>query len=119
MDTTKLGHDYAVVLYIQDRSDPIILEPAHRIILGRSDVDGLRKPHVDLTQDGGLKRGVSRFHAAIECRKDSLTLVDLGSTNGTYLNGSRLIDHEPRELSDGDEIRLGTMVIYCFFDIES
>ena len=66
----------------------------------------------------GMKRGVSRFHAAIECTPELLALVDLGSTNGTFLNGERLVDHEPQELSNGDEIRLGTLVMYCFFNLE-
>jgi pSer/pThr/pTyr-binding forkhead associated (FHA) protein len=47
--------------------------------------------------------------------EDTLTLVDLGSTNGTHLNGQRLIPNQPRVLRDGDEVRLGKLVFHIFF----
>ena len=54
--------------------------------------------------------GMSRKHARIERASDgTYTLVDLGSTNGTLLNGERLTD--PRPLKNGDRILLGTTVL--------
>jgi len=50
---------------------------------------------------------VSRRHAQISSSGDSLTLEDLGSTNGTSLNGSRLSAGEKRPLGNGDKISLG------------
>jgi len=38
-------------------------------------------------------------------------VVDLDSTNGTFLNGMRIMPHQPRILRDGDEIRLGLLKI--------
>jgi pSer/pThr/pTyr-binding forkhead associated (FHA) protein len=64
---------------------------------------------------GGADQGVSRRHAEIRRGEDTLTLVDLGSTNGTHLNGQRLIPHQPRVLRDGDEIRMGKLVFHIFF----
>lgn len=53
---------------------------------------------------------VSRRHAQISVQDGRCFLSDLGSGNGTWLNGVRLTD--PKALTDGDEIRLGgvTMV---------
>lgn len=48
---------------------------------------------------------VSRLHAAVERRADGYWLADLGSANGTFLNGQRLA--EPHRLADGDLIGLG------------
>jgi DNA-binding winged helix-turn-helix (wHTH) protein len=48
---------------------------------------------------------VSRRHARIRVREGRATLEDLGSKNGTFVGGERLL--APRELKDGDEIRLG------------
>ena len=48
---------------------------------------------------------------AIRRGEDTLTLVDLGSVNGTHLNGQRLVPNQPRVLRDGDEIRLGRLVV--------
>ena len=47
----------------------------------------------------------SARHARFEPRRDGVWVQDLGSTNGTYLNGARL--ERPRRLSDGDVVRIG------------
>jgi SARP family transcriptional regulator, regulator of embCAB operon len=47
---------------------------------------------------------VSRQHAEIRRSGTVYRLVDMGSANGTVLNGQRIADHQ---LADGDEIRLG------------
>jgi hypothetical protein len=53
---------------------------------------------------------VSREHAVLRITQDKCILQDMASRNGTYLNGDRV--HQPRELRDGDQIRVGnsTMV---------
>lgn len=53
------------------------------------------------------KRFVSRKHAELSLDADSLSIRDLGSTNGTFVNNSLLEKDEVRELSDGDEVGLG------------
>lgn len=56
--------------------------------------------------------GVSRRHAAIRrLREGSLELIDLGSTNGTWVNGARVERHL---LRDGDRIRLGCETVFRF-----
>lgn len=47
---------------------------------------------------------VSRHHAVFKVDGEGLTVTDLGSTNGTYVNGRR---HEIAALAPGDEIMLG------------
>ena len=53
--------------------------------------------------------GVSRHHARISLDGAGATLEDLGSKNGTYLRGEQITG--PASLSDGDQIRLGSVVI--------
>jgi pSer/pThr/pTyr-binding forkhead associated (FHA) protein len=48
---------------------------------------------------------VSSFHARIDRSPDGFVLVDLGSRNGTFVNGKRI---ESGILKTGDEVRLGT-----------
>ena len=45
---------------------------------------------------------VSREHALFEVTSDSLFLQDLGSRNGTELNGKKLNAHEPTRLKNGE-----------------
>ena len=52
---------------------------------------------------------VSRQHAEIRPRGGSWVLSDLGSTNGSCLNGRRI--DRPEVIKPGDEIELGTSVI--------
>ncbi len=57
---------------------------------------------------------VSRQHAEVRPRANSWVLVDLGSTNGSILNGRRI--EQPETLTPGDTIEVGTSVIT--FDLE-
>ena len=50
---------------------------------------------------------VSAQHAILARLGDSYRLKDLGSTNGTQINGVRITD---AELNDGDKIRFGSVV---------
>ncbi len=47
----------------------------------------------------------SGLHARFDPRPDGVWVLDVGSTNGTYVNGERLA--EPRKLEPGDVIRIG------------
>jgi predicted component of type VI protein secretion system len=51
---------------------------------------------------------VSRRHAFVGESADGFTLEDLGSTNGTFVNGERI--DGPQPLRSGDEIRFGNTV---------
>lgn len=51
---------------------------------------------------------VSRHHAEVRPAVDGYVVADLGSTNGTKVNGARVSEHL---LLDGDELRFGNTVI--------
>lgn len=55
----------------------------------------------------------SRFQAEIHGRVEGLELVDLGSTNGTFVNGRRLIPNQRLTLKDNDEITIGLTKFIC------
>jgi len=99
-----------------DKAFTMDAEIVNDVILGRSDPATGEKPTIDLTPFGGETQGVSRRHAKITRREDNaLHLVDLKSANGTYLNGQKLIPEQPRIVRNGDEIRLGKLVITIEF----
>jgi len=51
---------------------------------------------------------ISRAHAAIGFEEDRFFVQDLGSTNGTLVNGNR---EEKVSLADGDEIQMGKLAL--------
>ena len=55
-------------------------------------------------------RGISRTHARVAPHEDGYRLYDLGSTNGTLLNGKRVVN-ESHDLRDGDQIGVGQSVV--------
>ncbi|HMO59876.1 MAG TPA: FHA domain-containing protein [Roseiflexaceae bacterium] len=55
--------------------------------------------------------GVSRLHARIICTAADTLLIDVGSTNGTFLNQVRLKASVPQPLRHGDSIRIGTVTL--------
>jgi pSer/pThr/pTyr-binding forkhead associated (FHA) protein len=55
---------------------------------------------------------VSRHHCMIRLRPDEVTLIDLGSSNGTYLNGQRVLSQAT--LHTGDELRVEN----CIFVVD-
>ncbi|GAB4548207.1 MAG: hypothetical protein Kow0063_43170 [Anaerolineae bacterium] len=85
------------------------------IRLGRIDPRQGVYPDVDLTDDLALEYGVSRKHACIFRRGNIVELEDLGSTNGTFLNGTRLAPYLPVPLKDGDQLQLGRLLIEVSF----
>lgn len=115
--TARFDQSATIVLHIRDNPIPIEIVPQQETIIGRYDGSSSATPTIDLTPYGAYENGVSRIHAAIRRGEDTLTLVDLGSVNGTHLNGQRLIPNQPRVLRDGDEIRIGKLVCHVHFKI--
>ena len=68
-------------------------------------------PDIDLTPYHAYEGGVSRLHATIRVSEDSVMLSDLGSANGTMLNGQKLPPYESHLLTNGDIILLGKFQI--------
>lgn len=90
----------------------VTLETSRVITLGRDTPQNPIKATLDLTPFGAYQKGVSRRHAEISFTHDQqLVLVDLGSSNGTYLNVERLVPHQQYILHDGDQICLAELVI--------
>ncbi len=58
-----------------------------------------------------IDEGISRRHASIRLDGDRVVVADLGSTNGTFLNGEKVTS---QALSDGDKIQVGSTTILKF-----
>jgi hypothetical protein len=99
-------------------AEPILLKTKPEIVFGRRDPATGAMPDVDLTPFAGYRMGVSRRHAAVRRSGDTaLELWDLGSSNGTFVNGVRLPPHKAHRLRDGDELKLGQMTMRVYFQV--
>lgn len=67
-----------------------------------------RTADCDVMLDEGT---VSKHHARIVWSKKEATLEDLGSRNGTFLNGGKVPPHAPRKLVDNDAIDFGGVMV--------
>lgn len=93
----------------------LVLEGRAEYTLGReSETDA---PDVTLNAYGARDKGVSRKHASLRVDRRQVLLTDLGSANGTWLNGSMLSAHEPVRLENGDEVRLGKLLFKIHFNL--
>ena len=77
-------------------------------LIGRAKHDQGLEPEIDLGLHP-VDRGVSSQHAVLRISDSGITITDLGSTNGTSLNGSDdlLKNGEETPLADGDRIHVG------------
>lgn len=80
--------------HLEEGTD-VVLNSA-QVTVGRGGQNDIALPHDDYA---------SARHARFEPRQDGVWIQDLGSTNGTYLNGARL--EQPRRLTPGDVVRIG------------
>ncbi len=70
----------------------------HEIVVGRSS-------ELDMVL---VEDMVSRRHARIECGDDQIVIEDLGSTNGTFVNGEKI---KRATLKEGDRVLIGTSIL--------
>ncbi|MBT3241227.1 MAG: FHA domain-containing protein [Chloroflexi bacterium] len=68
-------------------------------------------PDIDLTPYEAYAQGVSRLHATIQIKDDTVVVTDLGSANGTRVNKEKITSHVGHLLNHGDIINLGQLRI--------
>lgn len=88
---------------------PVAVEGS--VIVGRNSQvsDGQARSDVDLTSLGAALHGVSRRHVKFTRENSLIYVTDLGSTNGTLLNGQPILPYARRTLQNGDELQLGQL----------
>ena len=91
------------------RAPVSIITPVSELELREGSLLAGRLPECDVMIDDGL---VSRMHARISVRDESVVVEDLHSTNGVYVNGVR-ITHSAL-LREGDRLLIGTTEISLF-----
>ncbi len=88
----------------------------NELIIGRADPASGFRPHLDLTDKGGLEKGVSRKHLRLFRQGRKIFAEDLGSSNGSFINNRPLEPFVPEPISSGDEIRLGGEILKVYLE---
>jgi len=114
--TASLEAKATVILHVEGHSaNPIHISLTHQLVLGR--VEGTHQdPCLNLAAYGATEKGMSHQHAALELIGKTVMLTDLSSTNGTFLNGQQLSPKQPVIVRSSDEIRLGQLVVYIYYE---
>lgn len=81
------------------------------LLIGREDPASNVFPDIDLEPFGGQEAGVSRRHARLSAQSGMIYIEDLNTVNGTFLNRQKLIPGQPALLKNGDELRLGKLIL--------
>ncbi len=105
-----------ISLHLIESGQILPLADRTEFTLGRSAEGQPIVPDVDLSPYNAYANGVSRLHAAIKLVNNQVVAVDLGSSNGTYLNGVRLTPYIETPISHGDLIYLGKLKMQVLID---
>jgi len=112
--------DMTVALCIVSSGEIIPLASKKDVSLGRVSDGQPAAPDVDLTPYKAYEAGVSRLHTSISIIDNQVMVSDLGSANGTRINGIKVTSHIPYPIRNGDILTLGKMKIQVLIrNIES
>lgn len=119
-DPSVFGNMATLLIYVQGyEAKPLRLQVGDGpLIIGRSDPNAALEPDIDLSPYGAKNMGVSRQHATLQRANLTLTLLDEGSVNHTFINGVKVHPHEVRVVRDGDEVRFGQLITRFTFQRE-
>lgn len=98
-------------LHLVESGQILALADRSEFTLGRvSDAQPIM-PDIDLTPYQAYASGVSRLHAVLKREGERVFIMDLGSSNGTYVNGKRITPNVTQPINHSDIISLGKLRI--------
>jgi len=96
-------------LHMLDTGQVMPLSGRREFTLGRTSEGQPIMPDIDLSPYQAFSSGVSRMHAILKSDGRQAFVMDLGSANGTYVNGRRLAANAEEPLKHGDVLSLGKL----------
>lgn len=105
------GRDTWGSLHLIDTGQVLPLSQRNEFTMGRISAGQPVMPDIDLSPYQAYDAGVSRLHAVIKRDGARIIFMDLGSANGTYVNGKRLSPNVEQIIHHRDIVALGKMRI--------
>jgi hypothetical protein len=102
-------------LHLLDTGQVLPLSSRNEFTMGRISEGQPIMPDIDLSPFQAYAAGVSRLHAVIKREAGRIIFMDLGSANGTYINGKRLSPNIEQIVNHGDIIALGKLKMQILF----
>lgn len=98
-----------ISLHLLDSGQILPVSDRVEFTMGRVSENQPIMPDVDLSPFKAFDNGVSRLHAVIRNNSGNIIIMDLGSSNGTYINGTRIVPNIEQPLRHGDIVALGKL----------
>jgi hypothetical protein len=109
IDHERPPSDTILLVFGADQIETVSVPIGNAITLGREHASNRHQPEVNLTCYNGLSTGISRRHATIRHDTNGWWIVDLDSSNGSWLGRERLAPAVPYCLGKVNEVRLGRL----------
>ncbi len=98
-----------ISLHLLDSGQILPVSDRVEFTMGRVSENQPIMPDIDLSPFKAFDNGVSRLHAVIRNNSGIIIIMDLGSSNGTYINGTRIVPNIEQPLRHGDIVALGKL----------
>ncbi len=103
--------DSVISLHLVDSGQILHLTGRSEFTLGRVSEGQPILPDVDLSAYDAYSMGVSRLHIALKLVNNGVVITDLGSSNGTRVNGQKVVPHVDYPINHGDIVALGKLKV--------
>jgi pSer/pThr/pTyr-binding forkhead associated (FHA) protein len=103
--------DPSISLHLVESGKVIHLSDKKDFTLGRAVEGQSILPDVDLSPYEAFSLGVSRMHISLRIMNGDVYVMDMGSSNGTKINGQKIVPHVEYSVSHGDLVTLGRLKV--------
>ena len=114
-ETTSPNHAEPRLTLLHDQSS-FSINKAVRTKIGREPVDEDGFECIRLGGGDAEGFGISRQHAILFEQDSKFFIKDTQSTNGTWVNLNKIENGNTHEIKNGDEIKLGSMILRVLID---
>ena len=103
-----------IAIFFAETNKPHVVRTDNEFIIGRMLVP-TSESMLDLSDFDGFRMGLSRRHAKIRRTASGYEIIDLSSTNGTWLNDERLVPYSLYPLANRSRLLLSRIRLFVFY----